>query len=203
MSLSAQNVTKGMRRPSLSDSSDGLQEHRMRSVNFQHGTLQEKGSHSTFFSFFFLFFERGSALSAPDLSIHLYRLFGEPTQKPVWWCVDIRLERLNNDRSCGFLLASPFPFHRSLFLSQTVYIYLSIYLSVYISIYIYSSVVKNKPPRKALAENLGPFMPTCCFSLIFISFIHIYRAFSKIRNKVFYVYSKPSCRAIHQYFHQT
>ena len=25
---------------------------------------------------------------------------------------------------------------------------------------------KNKPPRKALAENLGPFMPTC-FSLIY------------------------------------
>ena len=35
------------------------------------------------------------------------------------------------------------------------------------------SVVKNKPPRKALAGNMGPFMPAC-FSLIFISFISIY-----------------------------
>ena len=30
-----------------------------------------------------------------------------------------------------------------------------------------SFISKNKPPWKALAENLGPFMPTC-FSLIFI-----------------------------------
>ena len=35
------------------------------------------------------------------------------------------------------------------------------------------SVVKNKPLRKASAENLGTFMPTC-FSSIFISFIYIY-----------------------------
>ena len=34
-------------------------------------------------------------------------------------------------------------------------------------------IYKNKPPRKAIAENLGPFMPTCCFSLIFIS-LYIY-----------------------------
>ena len=37
-------------------------------------------------------------------------------------------------------------------------------------------VVKNKPPRKALVENLGPFMPACCFSLIFYQFfIYIYK----------------------------
>ena len=35
------------------------------------------------------------------------------------------------------------------------------------------SVVKYKPPRKASAENLGTFMPTCYFSLIFISYIYI------------------------------
>ena len=40
------------------------------------------------------------------------------------------------------------------------------------------SVVKNKPPRKAVAENLGTFMPICCFSLIFISFyIYIYAGY--------------------------
>ena len=43
-------------------------------------------------------------------------------------------------------------------------------------IYIYGSVVKNKPTRKAEAENVGTFMPTCCFSLICISiYIYIYR----------------------------
>ena len=40
-------------------------------------------------------------------------------------------------------------------------------------IHIHGSVVKNKPPRKASAENLGTFMPTCCFCFIFISFIYI------------------------------
>ena len=40
-----------------------------------------------------------------------------------------------------------------------------------LGIYIY---IKNKPPRKASTENLGTFTPTCCFSLIFISFINIY-----------------------------
>ena len=33
--------------------------------------------------------------------------------------------------------------------------------------YIYS-VVKNKPPRKAVAENLGTLMPICCFSYNYI-----------------------------------
>ena len=36
------------------------------------------------------------------------------------------------------------------------------------------SVVKNKPPRKASAKNLGTFMPICSFSWIFISFVYIY-----------------------------
>jgi len=34
-------------------------------------------------------------------------------------------------------------------------------------VFLPSFISKNKPPWKALAENLGPFMPTC-FSLIFI-----------------------------------
>ena len=46
------------------------------------------------------------------------------------------------------------------------------------------SVVKNKPPRKASAEHLGPFMPTSCFSLIFISFIYIYISRLKQLNKM-------------------
>ena len=33
-------------------------------------------------------------------------------------------------------------------------------------------LVKNKPPRKAVAENLGTFMPICCFSLIFLSVLY-------------------------------
>ena len=36
------------------------------------------------------------------------------------------------------------------------------------------SVVKNKPPRKALAENLDDLLCQLVFSLIFISFIYIY-----------------------------
>ena len=28
-------------------------------------------------------------------------------------------------------------------------------------------------PRRVIAENLGPFKPTCCVSLIFISYIYI------------------------------
>ena len=46
--------------------------------------------------------------------------------------------------------------------------------TIYIYIYYPCSVVKNKPQRKVWGENLGTFMPTCCFSLIFISFIYIY-----------------------------
>ena len=40
-------------------------------------------------------------------------------------------------------------------------------------VYVIYILVNNKPPRKALAENVGTFMPTCCFSLIFISYIYI------------------------------
>ena len=37
------------------------------------------------------------------------------------------------------------------------------------------SLVKNKPPRTVSAENFGTFMPTCCFSAIFINlYIYIY-----------------------------
>ena len=131
MSLSAQNVTKGneatkfgrlFRR--VTRAQDAVCEFPAWDSPRERQSFNLLSFFLLFFSFFF-FFVRGSALSTPDLSIHLYRLFGEPTQKPVWWCVDIRLERLNNDRSCGFLLASPFPFHRSLFLSQNVYIYIS------------------------------------------------------------------------------
>ena len=35
------------------------------------------------------------------------------------------------------------------------------------------SVVKNNPPRKAVAKNLGNFMLTCCFSFNFLR-IYIY-----------------------------
>ena len=59
---------------------------------------------------------------------------------------------------------------------EGVYLLPSIFCYQCVCIYLYIyQVVKNKPPRKAIAENLGPFMPTCCFSLIFISFIYIYR----------------------------
>ena len=44
---------------------------------------------------------------------------------------------------------------------------------VYIYICVVCVCVKNKPPRKALAENLGAFKPTCYVSLIFISYIYI------------------------------
>ena len=40
-------------------------------------------------------------------------------------------------------------------------------------------VVKNNPPRKAVAESLGTFMPNCCFSLIFISYIYISISFCR------------------------
>ena len=52
---------------------------------------------------------------------------------------------------------------------------LCVYIYIFTLVQFYPhSVVKNKPPRKALAENSGPFKPTCCVSLIFISFIYIY-----------------------------
>ena len=129
MSLSAQNVTKGNEATKFGRLFRRVTRAQDAVCEFPAwDSPRERQSFNLLLLFFFslFFFARGSALSTPDLSIHLYRLFGEPTQKPVWWCVDIRLERLNNDRSCGFLLASPFPFHRSLFLSQNVCVYIYI-----------------------------------------------------------------------------
>ena len=49
--------------------------------------------------------------------------------------------------------------------SQSLHSYKIVsYIYIYILCFYPRSVVKNKPPRKASAENLGTFMPACCFS---------------------------------------
>ena len=62
-----------------------------------------------------------------------------------------------------------------------------VYIYIWFSCAQSGSVVKNKPPGKAVAENLGTFMPDCFvfFSLIFIytgylSELVVYDEYNKI-----------------------
>ena len=51
------------------------------------------------------------------------------------------------------------------------------------TVFTHVQVLRINPPRNAVAENLGTFMPNCCFSLIFISYI--YTSFTLSRGDVF------------------
>ena len=59
-------------------------------------------------------------------------------------------------------------------------------MQLHIYIYMY---VKNKPQRKASAKKFRTFMPTCCFSLIFV--IYIYK----------YIYIRPGLYKCHKSLH--